>query len=156
MALPNIGPLVSLVGSVGFSILGLVVPICLEVVWHWYPKENEDEDDDECWDATSAAENGVGGGTVASVDGEASKAEAPKAEAAQVVGCETRPEATEGNEKTPSRHRRTAILRVVRHIKNIFFFSLAMASLAGGTYFNIREIMTLTMEDDSHDGPPAA
>ncbi|XP_060845019.1 proton-coupled amino acid transporter-like protein CG1139 [Rhopalosiphum padi] len=51
VAVPDIGPLVSLVGSVGFSLLGLVVPVAMETVWYW-----SDEDDDcDGGTATTAA-----------------------------------------------------------------------------------------------------
>lgn len=46
-AVPDIGPLVSLVGSVGFSILGILVPIIMETVWYWYPKEDGGDDSDD-------------------------------------------------------------------------------------------------------------
>lgn len=43
-AFPNAGPMISLVGSVGFSVLGLIIPAAMETVWYWYP--NTDDDDD--------------------------------------------------------------------------------------------------------------
>lgn len=147
MALPDIGPLVSLVGSVGFSILGLIVPICLEIVWYWYPKEHEN--DEECWNVTIGTENGNGVDATVSVDEEALKPETVQ------VGYETWPEATGGNKKTVSRNWRTTIWRVVRHIKNFIFFVLAMISLAGGTYFNIREMMTQITDFDTQSDPIA-
>ncbi|XP_050425986.1 proton-coupled amino acid transporter-like protein CG1139 [Adelges cooleyi] len=39
--IPDIGPLVSLVGSIGFSVLGLTVPVCMETVWLYYEGEDQ-------------------------------------------------------------------------------------------------------------------
>lgn len=38
-ALPDIGILVSLVGSIGFSVLGLIIPVIMETIWYWDPKD---------------------------------------------------------------------------------------------------------------------
>jgi len=51
MAVPNIGPLVSLIGSIGFSTLGLMIPVLMETVWYWYPKDDDGDDGQACWDA---------------------------------------------------------------------------------------------------------
>lgn len=37
---PDIGPLISLVGSVGFSFLGILLPATMDMVWNWYPEDH--------------------------------------------------------------------------------------------------------------------
>jgi hypothetical protein len=40
---PDIGPLISLVGSVGFSFLGVLLPASMDMVWNWYPEDHYEE-----------------------------------------------------------------------------------------------------------------
>uniref|UniRef100_A0A2H8TWL3 Proton-coupled amino acid transporter 1 n=2 Tax=Melanaphis sacchari TaxID=742174 RepID=A0A2H8TWL3_9HEMI len=58
MAIPDIGPLVSLVGSIGFSLLGLIVPVIMETVWYWYDEDNDDLGQN-CYDGTATTANGA-------------------------------------------------------------------------------------------------
>ncbi|VVC38476.1 Amino acid transporter, transmembrane domain [Cinara cedri] len=44
-AVPDIGPLISLVGSVGLSILGLILPVLMETVWYWSPDHGYDDEE---------------------------------------------------------------------------------------------------------------
>jgi len=53
VAVPDIGPLVSLVGSVGFSLLGLIVPVIMETVWYWSDEDEDDVQEQDCWDGTT-------------------------------------------------------------------------------------------------------
>lgn len=54
--MPDIGPLVSLVGSVGFSLLGLIIPVAMETVWFWYDEDGDGQEQD-CYDGTTAKTN---------------------------------------------------------------------------------------------------
>ncbi|CAH1732870.1 unnamed protein product [Aphis gossypii] len=53
---PDIGPLVSLVGSVGFSLLGLIIPVAMETVWFWYDEDGDGQEQDSC-DGTTPKTN---------------------------------------------------------------------------------------------------
>jgi len=53
---PDIGPLVSLVGSVGFSLLGLIIPVAMETVWFWYDEDGDGQEQDSC-DGTTLKTN---------------------------------------------------------------------------------------------------
>lgn len=110
-AIPDIGPLVSLVGSIGFSVLGLLVPIIMETVWYWYPKEDggDDDDDDEDNDNGQVRANG------------------------------TKKQRTIGTTKSNKRWRR--VRRIVRQVKNAFVLMFALFTLIGGTFFNVRDIV---------------
>lgn len=49
MIKPDISSLIELVGSVGFSILGIILPVILDTIWNWYPEDHYlDSDDPEC------------------------------------------------------------------------------------------------------------
>lgn len=111
-AIPDIGPLVSLVGSVGFSVLGLIVPVIMETVWYWYPIEDDDGGEEQNrWNGDlTTAENNNGAKT--NGFGSAQKAS-----------------------------NRRFIRRAIRHVKNIALFILAMSALIGGAYFNVRDIL---------------
>jgi len=107
-AVPDIGPLVSLVGSVGFSVLGLLMPVAMEIVWYWYPKEHGGDDDDNHDDHVDR--------------GQANGAKKPTATA---VGHD--------------RSRR--VRRIVRHVKNAVLLTLALSTLIGGAFYNVRDIV---------------
>lgn len=122
-AMPDIGPLVSLVGSVGFSILGVIVPVLMETVWYWYPDYgNEDEEKQDQKDICGSV-------VVASTISPCGKLKVP------VVMANT----TAGDTKKMNRRRyfRTA----VRNVKNVFLLILSVFALVGGAYYNIHDIV---------------
>lgn len=124
-AVPDIGPLVSLVGSIGFSILGLIVPVLMETVWYWYP-EHGDEDEDEqdvCGSTAVAPTNGACG--------------EPKGPAVTAVSLAI---ATAADE-TKKTNRRRCFRNAVRHFKNVFLLALSVFALIGGTYYNVYDIV---------------
>lgn len=116
IAVPDIGPLVSLVGSVGFSLLGLIVPVAMETVWYW-SDEDEDEHDLEqhYWNGTTAA-TAVDGPTPSTVN-------------------------LTAGEKRQSSDRGRICRRILRHVKNVFLILLASLALVGGAFYNIRDIV---------------
>lgn len=131
---PDIGPLVSLVGSVGFSMLGLIVPVIMETVWYWHPNDDDgDGEEQDCRiDDIIVAENSDrttngGGGTAITAS---------------------------GVKKMPSKMiNRRFVRRTVRHIKNIIVIAIALCAMVGGAFFNIRDILTQKSGDDT---PPSS
>lgn len=116
---PDVGPMISLVGSVGFSVLGLIVPVALETVWYWNP---ESEDDFEEYQQemnrcdSAAVEDGNGLASAAAL--------------------------TVKVEKTDKATRNLAIRRILRHVKNSVYVILALFALTGGAFYNLREMLT--------------
>jgi len=111
--------MISLVGSVGFSVLGLIVPAALETVWYWNPESEDDFEDhiqemNSCDSAAVENKNGL-------------------ASAAKL---------TVKVAKTDKAARNLAIRRTLRHVKNIIYIILALFALTGGAFYNLREIIT--------------
>lgn len=128
-AVPDIGPLVSFVGGVGFSILGLIVPIIMEVVWYWYPNEDGGDDDEndyqECWDdvVVVAAKN-VNGDTVTTM----------------VEGTTS----TGDYNNIKSINHRRVFYRILRYFKTVGILLMGGIALIGGGYYNVCEIINLS------------
>lgn len=143
-AVPDIGPLVSLVGSIGFSVLGLIVPVVMETVWYYYPKDNDDDDDDDRdddlpgsrWGGTAAV-NGSGGVTAVS---------------ATVESIAVPVTVATDKKKKPTKYCYT-FRRIVRHIKNVVILLLAICALVGGAFYNIRDIINQALSDGSSVDP---
>lgn len=123
MAVPDIGPLISLVGSVGFSVLGLIIPVFMETVWYWYPTEDDDGPGQDGWDGVPPV-NGVGVATVVAVAGGVT--------------------ANDTDQKKNTKSGRRVFGRTVRHIKNIILLILASFALVGGAIYNILDIIALS------------
>ncbi|CAH1732871.1 proton-coupled amino acid transporter-like protein pathetic [Aphis gossypii] len=116
---PDVGPMISLVGSVGFSVLGLIVPAVLETVWYWNPKSEDDFEENlqemNSYDSAAVEDgNGLASAAVLTV---------------KVA-------------KTDKATRNLAIRRTLRHVKNSIYIILALFALTGGAFYNIREIIT--------------
>jgi len=111
--------MISLVGSVGFSVLGLIVPAVLETVWYWNPKSEDD------FTENLQEMNSYDGAAVEDGNGLASAA---------VLTVKV--------EKTDKATRNLAIRRTLRHVKNSIYIILALFALTGGAFYNIREIIT--------------
>jgi len=109
---PDVGPMISLVGSVGFSVLGLLVPAALETAWYWDLKSEEDY----CEELDVFVElEGIGLASAAALT--------PRVE--------------------NSKMRKIAVRRKLRHIKNCIYVILALSALAGGAFYNLREMFAL-------------
>lgn len=131
-AVPDIGPLVSLIGSVGFSSLGLMMPVVMETVWYWYPKDDDgDGGGKPCRDAENR-------GTIFAVNG-------VQDNVSQQQNAEKRMPPT-GIATTVSRRR--LVRRAIRHVKNALLFVLAVFALIGGAYYNVRDIAALQAAND--------
>jgi len=128
VAVPDIGPLVSLVGSVGFSLLGLVVPVFMETVWYW-SEEDDDGQEQDCWDGTTVTATG----TTAAVDG----------------GSATPAAAAAGGVERWSSSRGGGFRRAIRHVKNLILLLLGLLALVGGAFYNIRDIVARASGDSS-------
>lgn len=126
---PNVGPMISLVGSVGFSVLGLVVPVALETVWYWDPK-SEDDFEDTVQEMNCDAETVEDGNGLASAAVLMSKAA-----------------------KIDKARRKIANRRTLRHVKNAVYVMMALFALTGGAFYNLREMLT---QAPSHDMPAPA
>lgn len=138
---PRIEPLISLVGAVGFSILGLIVPILMETVWYWYPVEEENNVNNDLHNLTAAETkeptdamlgcfdinaptNGVGLWSIwAAIRG------------GSTVTTGTR-SAVMAKTTSTWKH----VKRIVRCTKNGMVLALAMFALVGGSWFNIQQI----------------
>jgi len=112
-AVPDVGPMISLVGSVGFSVLGLLVPTALETVWYWEPKSEEDFD------------------------------EMDDVELEDVIGLASAAALTSRNDNSQIAKRKIAARRALRHLKNFSYVILALSALAGGTFYNLKEMFAL-------------
>lgn len=123
VAIPDIGPLVSLVGSVGFSMLGLIVPVCMETVWYW-SDENDDGQEQDFWDGTTVT---GASGTTAAVDGG--------------------PVTTAGGAERRSSSRGNCYRRFIRHVKNLILLLLGLLALIGGAFYNVRDIIARASGD---------
>jgi proton-coupled amino acid transporter len=144
VAVPDIGPLVSLVGSVGFSLLGLIVPVFMETVWYW-SDEDDDGQDQDCWGESMVTDSArtvptsettvTDAGVTETVDG------GPTTTAANPAG---------GGERSPS-SRGNGCRRAIRYMKNLILFLLGLLALVGGAFYNIRDIVARA----SGDGSPA-
>ncbi|XP_060858812.1 proton-coupled amino acid transporter-like protein pathetic [Metopolophium dirhodum] len=110
---PDVGPMISLVGSVGFSVLGLLVPAALETVWYW---ELTNEEDFE---------------------------EMDDVELEDVIGLASAAALTSRNENSKIAKRKIATRRALRHFKNSSYVILALSALAGGTFYNLREMFSM-------------
>jgi len=108
---PDVGPMISLVGSVGFSVLGLLIPTALETVWYW--DLSEDDSYEELADADVEL-NRIG--------------------LASSTALTSRVDNWKG--------RKIAVKRKLRHIKNVFYVILALSALAGGAFYNLKEMFT--------------
>ncbi|XP_060859005.1 proton-coupled amino acid transporter-like protein CG1139 [Metopolophium dirhodum] len=138
VAVPDIGPLVSLVGSVGFSLLGLVVPVIMETIWYWSEEDDDDNQEQDCWDGTTVTTlepSVTDAGTTSAVDG------GPATTSAGAAG--------DGEHKPSSRG--GGCRRAIRHLKNLILLLLGLLALVGGAFYNIRDIVARA----SGDGSPA-
>jgi len=139
VAVPDIGPLVSLVGSVGFSLLGLVVPVIMETVWYWSEEDDDENQEQDCWDGTTVTTSVTSvtsvtdAGTTATVDGGPATTVAVAAD--------------DGERKPSSRGR--GYSRVIRHLKNLILLMLGLLALVGGAFYNIRDIVARASGDSS-------
>lgn len=122
-AVPDIGPLVSLVGSVGFSMLGLIIPVAMEIVWNWYPREDDGDAGPEV--VRRGAANGAG------------------AAAESATNADGRKGHGDGDGDDTAGRRRCGYARVLRNAKNAGLLVLAVCSLVGGAYFNVVDIIDL-------------
>ncbi|XP_060845020.1 proton-coupled amino acid transporter-like protein pathetic [Rhopalosiphum padi] len=116
---PDVGPMISLVGSVGFSVLGLIVPAALETVWYWNPESEDDFEDNHQemnYCDNTAAEYGSGLASAAALTAKVAK--------------------------TNKASRNLAIRRALRHVKNGIYVILALFALTGGAFYNLREIIS--------------
>lgn len=123
-AIPDIGPLVSIVGALGFSLLGLIVPCIMETVWYWDPRDDKDDGDDETLWHSGGCDRPASG---------------------THVGGTASPTNT-GVRKNAVGHRRHLVCRVVRHLKNVALFLLGVFALIGGAYYNVLEMVALASE----------
>lgn len=124
IAVPDIGPLVSLVGSVGFSTLGVIIPVFMDTVWHWYPSGDDDaEPEYDGPEVVHRSANGFG---------------AARATAATNGGRATAADGGGGFRDFG---------RNVRHIKNAVLLVLALVTVVGGAYFNILDIVNMASGD---------
>lgn len=123
---PDVGPMISLVGSVGFSVLGLIVPAVLETVWYWDPKSEHDFQDaiDEMNCVSETVEDGIGLASVAAL--------------------------TSKDSKTDEIRQKIATRRTLRVVKNSLYILLALFALTGGAFYNLREMFTPAL---SHSVP---
>lgn len=136
VAVPDIGPLVSLVGSVGFSLLGLVVPVIMETVWYWSEEDEDNGQEQDCLEGntvTTSETTVTDVGTTAAVDGRP----------ATTVAV-----AADGSERRPSSRGR-GCRRAIRHLKNLILLLLSLLALVGGAFYNIRDIMAGAFGDGS-------
>lgn len=142
-AVPDIGPLVSLVGSVGFSVLGLVVPVAMETVWYYYPKDDGDDDDrDDDGDGDhNQPRNGRSNGSTAMNTVSAT------------VECTVAAAAAAADEKRRPADQCRSFRRIVRHVKNVVILILALSALVGGAFYNIRDIVNQALRDSSDVKP---
>lgn len=115
---PDVGPMISLVGAVGFSVLGIIIPAAMETAWYWDPKTEND------------FENNLQG---TNCDGETVEDGNGLASAAVLMSKVA---------KTNKAKRRMAIRRTIRHVKNSIYVVLALFALTGGAYYNLKEIFT--------------
>lgn len=127
VAIPDIGPLVSLVGSVGFSMLGLIVPVFMETVWYWSDENDDGQEQDFCDGTTVTGESG----TTAAVDG------GPATTAVVSAGGAERRALSRGN----------CCHRFIRHVKNLILFLLGLLALVGGAFYNVRDIIARASGD---------
>ncbi|CAI6357784.1 unnamed protein product [Macrosiphum euphorbiae] len=109
---PDVGPMISLVGSVGFSVLGLLIPAALETVWYW-DLQSEDDSFEELADADVEL-NQIG---LASSTALTSRVDNWK-------------------------ERKIAVKRKLRHIKNVIYVILGLSALGGGAFYNLKEMFT--------------
>lgn len=141
---PRIEPLISLVGSVGFSILGLIMPVLMETIWYWYPEDDEDDDvnngqndqvnaeefgnppnaDIGCWNINAPLYSIGMSSLWATVSGIA------------VVTTGTRTGVVVNNSSKGK-----SVKRFVRHSKNVVILALAVFALIGGTVYNVQQIL---------------
>lgn len=157
-AVPDIGPLVSIVGAVGFSLLGIMVPCIMETVWYWDQTEEEDEDDGE----SNAGQDSSGDGqaTAVSLDCDCSKTPStansngevattgvlsPEPSIATPFGKTPMMTASIKNKMSVGRRQRL-IRRLIRHVKNFALFLLGVSALVGGAYYNIIEMVALAKD----------
>lgn len=140
--MPDIGPLVSLVGSVGFSLLGLIIPCIMETVWYWYPKDDEDEEEDQ------ERSHDFRVAVVAPVSGTSPAANGvDKTVSAVAAAVEETPETTNtGKSKETAGRRCQSIKKVIRHVKNFLLFLLGLCALFGGAFYNVRDIVALAFD----------
>lgn len=115
---PDVGPMISLVGAVGFSVLGIIIPAAMETAWYWDPKSEND------------LENTLQG---TNFDGETVEDGNGLASAAVLMSKVA---------KTDKDKRKMAIRRTIRHVKNSIYVVLALFALTGGAYYNLKEIFT--------------
>ncbi|XP_029344427.1 proton-coupled amino acid transporter-like protein pathetic [Acyrthosiphon pisum] len=108
---PDVGPMISLVGSVGFSVLGLLVPAALETVWYWDVRSEEDYSELD----VDLEFDGIGLASAAALT------------------------SRDDNLKM----RKIGARRTLRHIKNFIYVILALSALAGGAFYNLREMFAL-------------
>ncbi|XP_025419886.1 proton-coupled amino acid transporter-like protein CG1139 [Sipha flava] len=141
-AVPDIGPLVSLVGSVGFSVLGLIVPVAMETVWYYYPKENGGDEDHDDGDGDHDQRG----------SGRSNGSRAVTAVSATVECAVAAAVATTAEKRTPA-DRRRSFRRIVRYTKNVVILILALSALVGGAFYNVRDIVNQALRDSSDVKP---
>jgi len=142
VAVPDIGPLVSLVGSVGFSLLGLVIPVIMETVWYW----SEEDDDQDFWDGTTVTASAATVSTLVTMVTDAGSTVAVDGGSATTVTVAE----VDGERRQSSRG--GGCRRAIRHLKNLLLLLLGFLALVGGAFYNIRDIVSRA----SGDGSPAA
>lgn len=140
---PDIGPLVSIVGGVGFSTLGLIVPVTMEIVWYWYPKDDGGDDDGDDDDGDDGDDNHPPGRR----DGGAVAVAWKNGDATAAVAAVT-VFAGENNGEKPVDRRRVAY-RIARYVKSAAILLIAGLALIGGGYYNICEILNLSNDTSS-------
>lgn len=128
---PRIEPLISLVGSVGFSILGMIVPMLMETVWYWHPHGEDDDNQNEPAPLMDTVD------PVDTIQLECFDVNAPtnRVENRRYI-TGTRPAVIA--KRSPNWR---AFKRFVRHAKNIVIFGLAVFALIGGAWFNVNQIV---------------
>lgn len=144
--LPDIGPLVSLVGSIGFSLLGMVLPVIVETIWYWDPKNDNDKDDvvgkgdEDSGCSVDVLENGSGGGEIVIMDSNGSSDDS-NGGADGNGSVKVTATVRECQWKNSTVYRRRVIRRTLRHIKNVTLLIVGVFALIGGAFYNVRDII---------------
>lgn len=141
MIKPEIGPLVSLVGSAGFSVLGLLIPVVMETIWYWDKKSDYNDDyynnDCDAVDNIEEQENIAMGCFNIAVP---SYSIGMTMMWAVVGGVSVMATNTRSGITTRTASKARALKRAVRHVKNVIIVVLAVFALIGGIVNSVQQI----------------